>query len=139
MKPIDLEEAFIIYKNALKEIVNNSFGWNEEFQKNRFLTRYDLNWFYWLEIDLKRIGYICMWQSKEEVHLSLIFILPEHQRKSYGKKVMNFLIKQAQEKNQKITLSSFKLNKNAINFYQKLTFQVVKSDDHFIDLIFKPK
>ena len=116
----ELEEAFLIFKSSFEDIISKSFGWNEEFQRNRFFTKYQIDWFRWIEVDSERIGYICYWQSDIEIHISLIILFPEKQRHSYGKQLMFDMKKHAQLDGRKITLSTFKQNEGAIRFYENL-------------------
>ena len=130
----DLESAFSFYKTSLEEVISKTFGWNEEFQRNRFWSRYQLDWFHWIEADMERLGYICFYQSSLEIHISLIIILPEKQRCSYGRQAMLHLHDQARQSGRKVTLSSFKENVSAIRFYETLGYKIVGSDEHFVDM-----
>lgn len=132
----DLEEAFIFYKVSLEDVIAKTFGWNEEFQRSRFFNQYQLNWFYWIKTDSQRVGYICFWQSDLEIHVSLIIIVPEKQRHSYGRQIMLHLHNQARESGRKITLSSFKKNEGAIRFYETLGYKIIGSDENFVDMAF---
>jgi ribosomal protein S18 acetylase RimI-like enzyme len=132
----DLEDAFLLYKESLEDVIAKTFGWNEKFQRGRFFSQYQLNWFYWVETDSQRVGYICFWQSDLEMHVSLIIILPEKQRRSYGRQIMLHLHNQARESGRQITLSSFKQNEGAIRFYETLGYRIVGSDENFVDMVF---
>jgi ribosomal protein S18 acetylase RimI-like enzyme len=134
MQKNDLDCAFSIYKATLEEVVTKAFGWNEEFQRNRFWNRYQPDWFHWIELDNERIGFICFYQSDLEMHISLMMILPEKQRCSYGRQVMLHLHDHARQSSRKVTLSSFKQNFRAIRFYETLGYKVVESDEHFVDM-----
>ena len=130
----DLDVAFLIYKASLEDVIANTFGWNEEFQKNRFFNRYQPDWFHWIERNSQRIGYICFYQSDLETHVSLIIIFPEKQRHSYGRQLMLYLHNQARQFGRKITLSSFKKNEGAIRFYENLGYKIVGGDEDFVDM-----
>ena len=130
----ELEEAFNFYQAALHEVIENVFGWNDSFQRNRFETHYELEWFSWIEIESKRIGYVCYFQKENELHLSLLIIFNEFKSKGYGKIVMNEIEQYAHKQNKNITLSSFKANEGAVKFYKSMGYVVTSEDEHFLDL-----
>jgi ribosomal protein S18 acetylase RimI-like enzyme len=130
----DLNEAFDLYKSALHQIIENVFGWDEGFQRNRFETQYELEWFNWIETESKRIGYICYFQKEIELHVSLLIMFDEFQNKGFGKIVMSKFEKYAHAQNKKVSLSSFKANEGAIKFYKSMGYIVTSEDEHFLDL-----
>lgn len=133
----DFEEAFSIYRDALSEIIQAAFGWDEEFQRNRFQTRYRPEWFYWIEVDSKYVGYACINNTQDELHVSLLIILKEHRGHSIGEAAMKLLQQRARDNSQRVTLSSFKNNTGAVRFYQRLGYEIASEDGHFYDMVLK--
>ena len=131
----DLGEAYKLYKQELYNVIQKVFGWDEDFQIERFKNLYRLDWFHWIEQGSTRVGYICFYARENEIHVSLLIIFPNLQRKQFGGKVMNIIKKVAGAQNFKVTLSSFKENEQAVKFYQKLGYKIVGQDEHFFDLI----
>lgn len=123
------------YKTALLPIVEATFGWNEEFQRERFYSRYELNWFQWLEHAGKRIGYICYWSKNSEIHLSLLIVEPGYRSQGCGQLVMTQLHERARTQHSKVTLSSFRKNTGAVKFYERLGYKEIGGDEHFVDMI----
>lgn len=130
----DLNEAFDLYKSALHQIIENVFGWDEGFQRNRFETQYKLEWFNWIEIESKRTGYICYFQNEDDLHISLIIMFEEFQNKGFGKIIMSKIENYAHAQNKKVTLSSFTANGRAVKFYKSMGYVVIGEDEHFLDL-----
>lgn len=130
----ELDEAFNLYKSSLHQVIENVFGWNDSFQRNRFETQYKLEWFNWIEMESKRIGYICYFKSEAELHISLLIIFNEFQSKGYGRIIMNKIEQYAFKQNKKVTLSSFKENVGAVKFYKSMGYLVTNEDEHFLDL-----
>ena len=130
----DLPVAYSKFRSAMIAIIDEAFGWNEEFQNERFRNRYDLNWFYWVEIESERIGYICIHEKSLEIHISLLIVEPEERNLGYGRLTMAHIHKQARQRGCKVTLSSFRNNESAIRFYEKLGYTIVGGDEHFVDM-----
>lgn len=136
-KPVsssDSEELFALYKSALKSIVEETFGWDEAFQRERFKSRYDQTWFHWIEDRGDNVGFVCYWRKTNELHLSLLIIVEDKRNIGYGQAVMERLHAEARRQNGFVTLSSFRKNLSAIKFYEKLRYSVVGGDDHFVDM-----
>ncbi len=131
----DIDQAYQLYKLELYTFIENVFGWDEIYQKNRFETEYILEWFKWIELNTKKIGYICYFIKEDEMHISLLIISKDFQNKGYGKKLMLSFEKLRHHQNLKITLSSFKKNEEAIRFYKSIGFINTNEDEHFIDLV----
>ena len=44
---------FEIYKAYMKPIIDDAFGWDEEFQRNGFESNLDPDWFSWILVEDK--------------------------------------------------------------------------------------
>ena len=129
------ESCFLLYKKALYPYIEASFTWDEDFQKKRFYTKYDPNWFYHIHADSRPIGFLCFFETDKELHLSLLIILEAFRGQGYGHKVMKFLHERADQNSCPVTLSSFKNNTNALNFYKKQGYVIKGEDTYFYDLV----
>jgi len=134
MPTSDHNEAFLLYKSALSPVIESAFGWNDDYQKNRFQTRYEPSWFHWIEVDSERIGYICYYETKIELHVSLLIIFDKFRNRAFGKNIMIQLQDSARKQSLAVTLSTFKNNTGAIRFYQKLGYKITAEDDYFYDM-----
>jgi len=135
MRSDDLEKAFQLYKEALTQIVDEAFGWDENFQKKRFQNSYKLEWFHWVYKSSHKIGYICFHKKQDEMHLSLLIISDAFRGQSFGQQVMAMLHQRARSESCKVTLSSFIANKRALSFYQKLGYRIENQDEHFYNMV----
>lgn len=137
-KPIanqDRDSVYEGYKAALSPLIEKAFGWNEDFQQERFQSRYELEWFHWITMSGERVGYVCFSQKTAEIHLSLLIIDADKRGRGLGQLVMTRLHELARESGSKVTLSSFKNNTGAIKFYERLGYKTVGSDEHFVDMV----
>lgn len=77
-----------------------------------------------LEFQKEITGYIIVREYEESFHITNISVKREYQRKGFGKKMMDFVIREAIKKNKKeIYLEVRVSNKKAIKFYEKLGFK----------------
>jgi len=132
--PEDENALFERYKSAMKPVVEDSFGWDEVFQRERFKNRYETDWFHWIENEGTRIGYICFCIKESEVHVSLLIIDQDKRSLGYGRMVMERIHSEVRKRNCSVTLSSFRNNSSAIRFYEKAGYRVVGGDEHFLDM-----
>lgn len=134
----DIKPAFDIYKSGLQAVIEEAFGWNDDFQYQRFQSRYKLEWFHWIENNLEKVGYICFHGDKSEgsdIHIDLLIIRQSYKSMGLGRKTMFKLHALASMENyNSVSLSSFKTNRAAIAFYNKLGYQIINEDEHFYDL-----
>ncbi len=134
VKSTDRESIFLKYKSALIEIVEETFGWDESFQNERFKTHYEPDWFFWVETNAERVGYICFFKKEAEIHLSLLIVDAEKRDRGYGRLAMIHLHELARLDDRKVTLSSFRRNVEAIKFYKRLGYIEIGGDEHFVDM-----
>ncbi len=131
----DHADLYAKYRSALLDVIENTFGWNEEFQQERFKNRYELDWFHWIEVSNVRVGYICFFEKASEIHLSLLIVDAESRDRGNGRLAMNHLHALARADRRMVTLSSFRKNAGAINFYERLGYIATGGDENFIDMV----
>lgn len=132
----EFEELFACVKQGLFIHVDNVFSWEDDFQRQRLLNDYHPSWFHWIYHENERVGLVCFKPYDNAFHIHLLIIFPQYQGRSLGKQVMALIHKRAmKEQRSQVTLSSFKSNARAINFYQSLGYQVGDdSDDNFVGM-----
>jgi RimJ/RimL family protein N-acetyltransferase len=129
---VDRLALFALYKLSLHEYIDQSFGWDDDFQQERFNTSYRDPEFTLITLGSVAAGYFALRNEGEAVHLSLMLMKPEFRNRGIGRKVMQTLMSRTAESNQPLTLSCFLGNQAAMSFYQKLGFRAVKKDEHFV-------
>ena len=126
------EEVFELTKEGLYPFVDEVFGWDDEFQKQRMRDDYKREWFYWIYEANTKVGYACFKPYDHSLHLHLIVLAQKFIGNGLGKKVMAAICKIAETENRDITLSSFKCNKRAVNLYKSLNYEVTEEEEHFL-------
>jgi GNAT superfamily N-acetyltransferase len=129
---VDRQALFELYKLSLHEYIDQTFGWDENFQRERFEKSYPDSECTLITIGSATAGYFALRNEVEAVHLSLLLLRPEFRNRGIGREVMQTLMSRVAESDQPLTLSCFLCNEAAMSFYQKLGFSVVTKDEHFV-------
>jgi len=132
----EFDELFDCVKQGIFEHVNNVFGWDDEFQRNRLSNDYHSSWFHWVYRDSQKVGLTCFKPYDNAYHIHLLIIFPQNQSQNIGQQVMMLIHNKARiEQRNQVTLSSFRCNSRAIQFYEGLGYQVVDiSDEDFVGM-----
>ena len=131
----ELDEAYQLYRDCLSEFIDQAFGWHEAFQQQRFRSSYPIDSLRWLtDINSRRFGLVSFLEKDQSLHLSLLLLYQAHRGSGLGSLVMRELEGLAEASGHKITLSTFRENKGAVSFYQKLGYQIDKQDEHFYEM-----
>lgn len=125
-------DLFALYKLLLYKHIDEAFGWDEHFQKKRFVSSYRGQDFYSVALEGLDVGYAILKNQPEDIHLSLLLLRPAHQQRGIGQSVMKQLMTCAVAAGRCLTLSCFLSNQRAMEFYQKLGFSAVTTDEHFV-------
>ncbi len=135
LTPHDLDEAYQLYRESLFEFIDRAFGWNEAFQQQRFRSSYPIDSLRWItNVNSQRIGLVSFFRKGQSLHLSLLLLYQAHRGLGLGSLVMKELEGLAEGSGRKITLSTFRENKDAFIFYQNLGYQIDKQDEHFYEM-----
>lgn len=68
-------------------------------------------------------------EDQRVYHLNKIYVLPDHQGKSIGKKIIGYVSEEI-KRNGAISLQlNVNRNNNALHFYEKLGFKIIRTED----------
>lgn len=135
LPPDDVDEAYQLYRESLFEFIDQAFGWNEAFQLQRFRSSYPIDSLRWLaDVNSQRIGLLSFVNKDQSLHVSLLLLYQAHRGVGLGSLVMKKLEDLAGGSGHRITLSTFRENKDAVTFYQRLGYQIDKQDEHFYEM-----
>ncbi|MCX4161011.1 MULTISPECIES: GNAT family N-acetyltransferase [Paraburkholderia] len=129
---VDRQTLFALYKLSLYEYIDQTFGWDEDFQQDRFSKSYPDPEISLIVLGSATVGYFALRNEPDSLHLSLLLLQPESRNRGIGRTVMHTLMSRAAASGQPLTLSCFLSNRAAISFYQKLGFRAVTEDEYFI-------
>lgn len=125
---------FSIYKKYLYPMIDNTFGWNEVYQTQRFDHSYQKECFNWIMFNGERLGLVCVKQAEATAHIHLLIVFEQYQSKGVGSAVMKYYHRYYSDRVTKCSLSAFKCNQKVIDFYLSLGYQITNEDDHFVDM-----
>lgn len=138
IKASEFDKAYDLFKSYMSPVIQQAIGWDEEFQRTGFTNNYRPEWLHWVCSDGKKLGLLCIREKSECLHIHLVIVFEQFQGTGKGYDILSDLQKQANDKPQPITLSSFKCNERAIKFYKSMGFGVVSEDEHFYSFKWEP-
>lgn len=135
IETIELAMAYELYKESLFEFVEQTFGWDEQYQRDRFQSCYAPETIFWVvDATGKHTALVCYSNSDLNLHIALLLVYKASQGLGFGSQVMQELEDLALTEGRSVTLSTFKGNHRAISFYQERGYQIEGQDEHFYDM-----
>ncbi|WP_081083319.1 GNAT family N-acetyltransferase [Burkholderia anthina] len=132
----EAQELFAQYEAALRDHIDSAFGWDDEFQRRRFIESYTRSDIRLVRVGANTAGYAVVRMLDDAIHLSLLILKPSFQRQGIGKDVLTSLMSEAARTGKAITLSCLRSNSEAVAFYESMKFQVTSTDEHFVNYRF---
>lgn len=129
--------AYEKFKEGLYSVSVEAFGWDENSQRDRFMKAYRPEWFYYLEYDSKKIGYLCFQSEAHELHVHLLIVFKEFQGRGFGKSAMSLVSKIASTNQADIVLEVLKNNTQAVELYKKLGYTISHQDKYFFKMMLR--
>jgi len=124
LRPAILEDSdflWSLHRETLREYVDETWGWDEKAQHDRFFDLFDPDDRQIIESDGRVIGMLQVDRQRDFIFLKNIQIHPSHQRQGFGGKIVQTLIDEANERGVPIRLQVLKVNP-ARKFYELFGF-----------------
>lgn len=112
----------------MKEYVDKTWGWDEQWQKERFDETFEPETLQLIESDNRAVGYIKVERSPNEIFLSAIEVAPDFQNRGIATKLLSELILESRANKVPIRLQVLKVNP-ARRFYERLGFQQIQETE----------
>ena len=129
VKPEDFEFLRLLHRAALKEYVEQTWGWDEEFQQKDFTANFRAGVGEIIVFNGEDAGFWWTIEKENEILLASVRLLSEFQNKGIGTKLIPELIDRSQKP---IRLQVLKVNP-ARRWYEKLGFRIVdETATHFL-------
>ena len=84
----DEDWLFQLFSSTMQDYIDDAWGWDELFQREGFITSLPANKFQVLEFAGKAVGSYHLSDRETHFLLDMIMVIPEQQRKGYGKLMM---------------------------------------------------
>jgi len=129
----DSDFIFEVKKEALGPYIEETWGWDEDFQREFHLQSYEPSKVNILCISgTEDIGYVEIRAKENHIAITGIYILREFQNIGIGTAVIKKTIKSAMEKGLSVKLGVLKANKKALRLYERLGFEIEReTETHF--------
>ncbi|MGI8486583.1 MAG: GNAT family N-acetyltransferase [Thermomicrobiales bacterium] len=142
LEPIDggdIEFKYNVYSQTIKPYIDALYGWDED--------QHVANLWSLLEssrtppaivVQGKRVGAVQIEETRPEISLRQIAILPEYQKLGTGTAIIKSLMTRSRATQKPVRLSVFQGNTRARRLYERLGFKVVSESAEDAELAFTP-
>lgn len=119
----DSELCFEIKKKAFGVYIDEIWGWDEGMQRRLHEKDFDSSQFRIIQLQGQNIGLLGVRVEGNSLWVSQIYVLPIHQNKGYGTRIIQGVIGEAEREGRSVKLQVLKINP-ARKLYERLGFVV---------------
>ena len=134
----DLLPSFEIRKNAMMQYIVDAKGWDEEAEMQQHIEDFDTDVMQMIIADGKPIGVLETVSGAGILEVHGIYIIDEYQNFKIGSRIMAGLMRKDSSKKNKIILQVLKANNRAKDFYLRLGFTILREEELYYKMIYKP-
>ncbi|HEX8564471.1 MAG TPA: GNAT family N-acetyltransferase [Pyrinomonadaceae bacterium] len=116
----DFDFLWRLHNAALKDYVTQTWGWDENWQRESFIKAFNPSEGKIIVIDGKDAGYLWVIEKDNEVLLASIRLLPGFQNHGIGSKIIRDLLEKSEKP---VRLQVLKVNP-ARHLYERLGFEI---------------
>jgi len=129
------EDDFIFLYNlkvtCLKDYVAATYGWDDEYQLQRFTSYFDPSTMQIIVVDDHDVGHLSVEDSGDELYIAGIYLLPAWQNQGLGTSVLMDILTAAAGSEIGVYLQVLRVNP-AVRLYERLGFAIFEeTDTHF--------
>lgn len=129
----DSEFAYHVKRAALKEYVEQTWGWNEGWQRQYHARHFDPSGVQIITYQGMDVGWLEVRPEREAIFVSDIYISPEYQKRGIGSFLLKEVLLDADRRGVPVKLGVFKVNTRAQQLYERLGFRrVSETDVHYL-------
>jgi ribosomal protein S18 acetylase RimI-like enzyme len=134
----DREFLYTLHVATMKDLIERTWGWDEEWQLRDFDRRIDLCQVSVIQVEDHAVGAIWVEVESTSIYVTELQILPSWQGRGIGTAVMKETIRHAVASGHVVDLAVLQLNARAKSLYERLGFEVTKIDKPFIYMRYRP-
>jgi ribosomal protein S18 acetylase RimI-like enzyme len=128
----DKEFLWWLHRATMREYVDQTWGWDDNWQRSRFERNFDPSSIQIIESKQHPIGFLLVQNRTNETFLAAIEIAPEFQNRGIGSQLIAQLISNSDRAHLPVRLSVLKVNP-ARRLYERLGFRrVEETETHYI-------
>ncbi len=127
----DMDDLYRIHRAALGPYVEQTWGWDEEWQAGHFREHFDVSVRQVIEYRGQVVGFLDVIEEEGRTLLASISITPEFQRRGIGTSLIRGVLHGAASREVPVVLRVLRINP-AQSLYESLGFETVgASDTHY--------
>lgn len=130
----DSEFVFAVKKAAYREYVEQVWGWDDNYQRERHNREFASDDFRIVQFRGTDVGFFIISSTSDTLKVNQIFILPEYQGRGIGSACMTRIIDDANLEQRSVVLQVLKVNTRGIALYQRLGFTIVGEDSIYFQM-----
>ena len=135
----DSEFIFTVKKAAYREYVEQVWGWDDDYQRERHNREFASHDFHIIQFCETDVGFFITSSTSDTLKVNQIFILPEYQGRGIGSACMTRIIDNANLEQRSVELQVLKVNTRGIDLYQRLGFTIVGEDSIYFQMEKSPE
>ncbi len=116
----DTEFCFQLHKAAMGDYVAAIWGWDDQVQRGFHVRSFQPGRWQIITANGTDIGMLDVDRRPDEIYLSRIEILPDHQGRGFGTRLIKALIDEAGQQDQDLVLDVLVVNHRAQALYRRL-------------------
>ena len=135
LRPADEEDReflFALFCQTMHEVVEQTWGWGEAWQRSDFDGRFDNYSVSIVESDSQSVGGLSLETTPDSIYIHELQLLPGYQGGGLGTAVVRRVIAEAVERGVPVMLSVVPANHRAQRLYERLGFKVTGIEAPFI-------
>jgi ribosomal protein S18 acetylase RimI-like enzyme len=125
----DSEFAYHVKRAAFKEYVEQTWGWDEGWQRQYHIRHFDPSDVQIITHQGTDVGWLGVRREQEAIFVSEIYISPEVQSRGIGTLLLRQVLLEAGQRRVPVRLGVLKVNARARQLYERLGFQLVSETD----------
>ena len=130
----DRDFLFALHRLTMREVIAETWGWDETWQRAEFMRRLDTCTVSIIDIEGQAAGGLWLRTMPESLHIVELQLLPKMQGKGVGSAVVQHVIQQGIDGGVPVTLSVVRANPRAQRLYERLGFEVAGVDAPLIHM-----
>jgi ribosomal protein S18 acetylase RimI-like enzyme len=136
--PEDFEFLYGLHRAALKQYVEQTWGWDEAWQAERFLRKFDVTHRRVIQMAGEDIGCLVVVEDDDGIFISYIALMPDHQGRGIGTQLINAVLHQGHLKGEPVRLRVLRTNP-ARELYERLGFTTYETTETHLLMISHPQ
>ncbi|MFZ0544979.1 MAG: N-acetyltransferase [Candidatus Promineifilaceae bacterium] len=121
-KKADYDFLYHLIEVCLKEYVEATWGWDDEFQRSHFAEHFDVTGCQIVLVNGREAGQRTVVEENGSLYIASIYLLPEYQNHGVGTALLREVMVDGQTLGRPVTLQVLKANEPARRLYERLGF-----------------